>query len=329
MNFGISYFGNRMPWYVKEDLLKLKSAGFKTIVHTYSENDFQFYRETMREIAQISKQLGFEIWADPWGWGGVFGGEAFSGFLQRNMEEAQVGNDGKRKGSVCFRSEKFKDYMKQWIDAVKEAGFDAIFWDEPHFYIPYPYSNFPSVWTCRCEKCKEAFKSQYGYEIPEVYNQDVSDFRHETAFQFFAEMSSYAKEKGLENVICFLPKETDLFGIKDFESLAKLETIDDIGTDPYWMAFNLPMEPFVSETTERIKELSEKYNKTSHIWIQGFRVPKGREEELKDGFQIIKSLGIRHVLFWGVYACKHMSHIAPEDPDRTWQVILQIVCHNS
>ncbi len=325
MRFGISYFGNRMPWYVEKDLRMLKDAGFSILVHTYSENDFRFYKKTMSDIAQMSKDMGFEIWADPWGWGGVFGGEAFSGFLQNNMDEAQVGNDGKLKGSVCLRSEVFKEYMKQWIDNVKEAGFDAIFWDEPHFHIPTPITNFPQQWTCRCERCKTAFEKKYGYQMPIEYNQDISDFRNETAIEFFKQMSEYAKTIGLKNIVCFLPFETDLFGIRDFESIAKLPSIDDIGTDPYWFAFGLSVNPFVEDAAENIKKLSQKYSKTNHMWLEGFKVPKGREKELFEGFQVMKEHRIDKVLFWGVYACEHISSISPDDPRKTWDTILKIV----
>lgn len=325
MKFGISYFGNRMPWYVEKDLQMLKEAGFSILVHTYSENDFKFYEKTMRRIALSSKELGFEIWADPWGWGGVFGGEAFSGFLQNNMSEAQVGNDGELKGAVCFRSEKFKDYMKSWINSVKESGFDAIFWDEPHFHIPNPITDFPQNWTCRCERCKSAFKDRYGYEMPIDYNQDISDFRNDTAVEFFSQMTEYSKQIGLKNVVCFLPLETDLFGIKDFESIAKLDSIDDVGTDPYWFAFGLPMKPFVEESAKKITEISHKFKKTAHMWLQGFKVPENREAELSEGFRLMKEHRIDKVLFWGVYACEHISSISPDNPEKTWSTILKIV----
>lgn len=325
MKFGVSYFGNRMPWYVQKDLEMLKSNGFEIIVHTYSENDFKFYEKTMRQIARMSKDMGFEIWADPWGWGGIFGGEAFSGFLQNNMNEAQVSNEEMQKGSVCLRSEVFKEYMKQWIDSVKEAGFDAIFWDEPHFHIPTPVTDFPRKWTCRCEKCRSSFKEKYGYEMPTDYNQDISDFRNDTAIEFFEQMTEYAKQKALKNVVCFLPFETDLFGIRNFESIARLSSIDDIGTDPYWYAFGLPMSPFVENAAKTIKELSQKHNKTNHMWLQGFKVPSNREEELIEGFKTMKENQIEKVFFWGVYACEHISSISPDNPKRTWETILKIV----
>lgn len=325
MKFGVSYFGNRMPWYVKKDLQMLKEVGFDILVHTYSENDFKFYEKTMRQIAKMSKDMGFEIWADPWGWGGIFGGEAFSGFLQNNMSEAQVDNNGKLKGSVCLRSEVFKEYMRQWIDCVKEAEFDAVFWDEPHFHIPIPITDFPQKWTCRCERCRSAFEEKYGYEMPIEYNQDVSDFRNDTAIEFFKQMTEYAKQRGLKNIVCFLPFETELFGIRDFESIAKLSSIDDIGTDPYWFAFGLAVNPFVENATKTIKELSKKYNKTNHMWLQGFKVPLNRERELIEGFKIMKDNQIEKILFWGVYACEHISGISPDDAKKTWETILEIV----
>ncbi|MEJ5228863.1 MAG: hypothetical protein WHT65_02575 [Pseudothermotoga sp.] len=325
MRFGVSYFGNRMPWYVEKDLEILKKDGFQIIVHTYSENDFRFYEKTMRDIAQMSKDMGFEIWADPWGWGGIFGGEAFSGFLQHNMDQAQVGNDGKQKGSVCFNSQSFRGYIKQWIDATKEAGFDAIFWDEPHFHIPSPFTDFPSVWTCRCDRCKRLFEEKYGYPMPTEYNEDVANFRNDTVVEFFSDLTKYAKQKDLKNIVCFLPFEMELFGIRDFEQVAKVDFIDNIGTDPYWFAFGLQVNPFVEEAAKKIETLSQKYKKQSHMWLQGFKVPAGREEELFEGYSTIKNHRIDSLLFWGVYACEHISSIAPEDSKRTWQTILRIV----
>ena len=145
INFGISYFGNRDLKHVEKDLLELKKIGFKKIVHTYSENDFKFYEKTMKDIVKLSEDLGFETWIDPWGVGGIFGGEAFSGFLQDNMSEAQISNLGRSLGSVCFYSEKFRDFIKKWIDSVKFIGGKIIFWDEPHFHLFYSQNNLSII----------------------------------------------------------------------------------------------------------------------------------------------------------------------------------------
>jgi len=322
MRYGVSYFGNRILKHVEEDMKELKEIGFDVIVHTFSENDHKFYFRTMKDIVKLTKDLGMEVWIDPWGVGGIFGGEAFSNFLIENPSEWQITNRGRAVGSACFNSPKFREYMKRWLEAAVETGADAVFWDEPHFHI---LKDFPKEWTCRCERCREKFKETYGHDMPEEFTEEVSNFRNETIKDFFEEVLSYSKKLGMKNVICFLPFESEMFGLKDYESIAKIENVDNIGSDPYWMAFKLEMNPFLKETTQKILKLSSKYGKENHIWLQAFKVPRGREEDIVKGAKILKKENVDTVLFWGVFACKHISSIAPDDPEKTWEVVKQIV----
>lgn len=322
MRYGVSYFGNRILKHVEEDMKELKEIGFDVIVHTFSENDHKFYFRTMKDIVKLTKDLGMEVWIDPWGVGGIFGGEAFSNFLIENPSEWQITNRGRAVGSACFNSPKFREYMKRWLEAAVETGADAVFWDEPHFHI---LKDFPKEWTCRCERCREKYKETYGHDMPEEFTEEVSNFRNETIKDFFEEVLSYSKKLGMKNVICFLPFESELFGLKDYESIAKIENVDNIGSDPYWMAFKLKMNPFLKETTQKILKLSSKYGKENHIWLQAFKVPRGREEDIVKGAKILKKENVDTVLFWGVFACKHISSIAPDDPEKTWEVVKQIV----
>jgi len=323
--FGISYFGNRDPIYVKKDLQKLKKIGFKTIIHTFSENDKKYYKKTMKEIVKISKDLDFEVWLDPWGYGGVFGGEAFSGFIQENPLETQVTNKGERVGAACFNSEKFTYYMKKWVDSVKEIGGETIFWDEPHYKILQPFGRFPEEFTCKCEKCQKNFYERYGYEMPEKFNKDISNFRNDIAIDFFTEMTKYASRKGLKNNLCFLPQESEEIGIKEYEKISSLGTINNIGSDPYWYGYGKPVEKFVGDTADKIKKLQKKYNKESHIWIQSFKVPKDRENEMINAAKILKTKKIDKVMFWGIKGCEVISSISSDNPKKVWNNIIKIV----
>lgn len=322
MRYGVSYFGNRILKHVEKDMKELKEIGFKVIVHTFSENDHKYYSKTMGNIVKLTKNLGMEVWIDPWGVGGVFGGEAFSNFLIENPSEWQITNTGKIVGSACFNSTKFREYMKRWIESAAETGANAVFWDEPHFYI---LKNFPKEWTCRCERCRRKFKEIYGYDMPEEFTEEISNFRNETIKDFFNEVLSYAKKLGMKNVICFLPFESELFGLNDYESIAKIESVDNIGSDPYWIAFKLEMNPFLKETTRKILKLSSKYDRENHIWLQAFRIPRGREEEIIEGARVLKEENVDTVLFWGVFACEHISSIAPDDPEKVWEIVKRIV----
>ncbi|RKX53392.1 MAG: hypothetical protein DRP25_00415, partial [Thermotoga sp.] len=122
MKYGVSYFGNRILKHVEEDMKELKEIGFDVIVHTFSENDHKFYFRTMKDIVKLTRDLGMEVWIDPWGVGGVFGGEAFSNFLIENPSEWQITNRGRAVGSACFNSPKFREYMKRWLEAAVETG---------------------------------------------------------------------------------------------------------------------------------------------------------------------------------------------------------------
>ena len=64
---GVSYFGNRNPRHFISDLEEILTHNCNFIVHTFSENDQQFYKETMREMVSMSKDAGLECYVDPWG----------------------------------------------------------------------------------------------------------------------------------------------------------------------------------------------------------------------------------------------------------------------
>ncbi len=325
MEYGISYFGNRILKYVEKDMIDLKQTGFQTVVHTFSEADFDFSEKYMAKIVQATKRAGLTVWIDPWGVGGVFGGEAFSGFLQKHPEAWQISNHGKMMGSACLNMNSFRAFIRSWIDACVNCGADTIFWDEPHLFLFQPRERFPDEWTCRCSVCQSLFKDKYGYVMPNELISDIVQFRNDSILSFFTEMTSYAKSKSIENALCFLPFESDYIGITDYEGIAKLNSISNLGSDPYWMAFQKPMQPFLSEVTQRVLSLSDQYQKKNHIWMQAFSVPSGRESELVDGAQIIQELGAQSILFWGVGACAHISRIAPDDPEKVWNTVQHIV----
>src|SRR2546430_5219072 len=78
---GCAYFGVRIPRHVARDMEDLARRGFTGVLHTFSENDLAYYRETMGRIVEISHELGLEVQMNPWGLGRTFGGEAESRFV--------------------------------------------------------------------------------------------------------------------------------------------------------------------------------------------------------------------------------------------------------
>ena len=320
MKTGISYYGNRIPKHVEEDLIDIVNHGCNFVVHTFSEEDYQFYQGTMVEIIKISHKLGLEVHVDPWGVGGVFGGEAYSYLVAGNLNIRQILSDGRSPAAACLNNENFRAYMSDWIDAAIEIGGDVIFWDEPRFYQVKGNEN-KNVWSCRCETCKKLFREHYGYEMPLSFTDDIKDFKQSQFLDFIKEMSGLVHQKGKRTAICLLPFEIAELGAVDWEEIAKIESLDILGTDPYWVNRRKKVEDYVRFYSKKVFDLARKYNMEPQIWIQAFKIPKERESEVETAVRVAYGEGIRNLVAWSYAGAGYMSCNRCENPELVWKIL--------
>jgi hypothetical protein len=321
---GTAYFGNRFINHFEMDAKDIKSAGCSAILHTFSENDFKFYKDSMKEIVRVSKEKGLEVYAGPWGVGKVFGGEAFSDFLTNNIDEMEVIENGEKRGIACLYSEKFREYMKSWIDGAVYIGADIIFLDEPHWYIAGWFGE-KDHWGCRCKRCQKRFKEKYSYEMPLEQNDDVLEFKADGIFDFSKFLCSYSRGKGVKTAVCLLPSDRPR-DIELYERIAALDTVDILGTDPYWVWGNttFDVEDYVTKYTKLIKDLCTKYGKESEIWIQNFRITMENEKEVERALEIMKEMGIDRIMSWAYRGSYGMSSLACSNPDNIWEIFKKL-----
>lgn len=321
MKIGSSYFGNRIPRHVAKDMKDLAEKHFTYVVHTFSENDFHFYGKTMKEIVKISHDQGLETQIDPWGVGKVFGGEAFSEYIASHPGVCEILSDGKPAGIACPNNPAFRKFMHEWCEAAASTNADYLFWDEPHFYISGWMGGRPNTWGCRCGYCKAKFEEQNGHLLPQKETEEVKNFKHQSIVNFLQEMINYGHGLGKKNSLCILPGTT----IKDerFKELATLDNLDNFGTDPYWYALKKEVKQYVGDFAQKVNKVCKESGREGHIWIQGFMVPRGREEEIQTAVTEAVQAGIRNLAVWGFDACSFISHIAPDNPQKTWDII----CH--
>lgn len=321
LKLGVSYFGIRNPQHVKKDLEYMKEIGCNTILHTFSENDYHFYPDTMKKIVHISKELGFETYIDPWGVGGVFGGEAFTHFVLRHTEARQRFPNDNLAPAACPNSKHFREFMYQWIEQALKTGVDYVFWDEPHFFKP-EWDDMFDTWACRCSTCQEKFREEYGTEMPKTVTKKVKQFKEESLHNFLTDMFEQVKERGGKNALCLLPDwDAEASLQKQWAPYAKLDTLDIFGTDPYFLLFDQNISAFRSHANV-LKKISDEYGVEPQIWIQGFRVKKGEENYIGLAIEEAFNHGINNIMTWSFKASSYMSHIQCERPKRVWNEVV-------
>ncbi len=320
MKTGVAYHDVRNPRHVKRDLEDMVAHHCNFVVHTFSEADLSFYTRAMKDIVAISKDLGLEVYIDPWGVGGVFGGEAFSRFVGESLEDRQVLANGVSVPAACMNSARFRSFMKLWVETAADIGSDIVFWDEPHFYMVDWYMEGVKAeqWACCCETCRKMYAEKYGEPLPVELTAEVIEFREKTVVSFFSEMGEHAKACGMKNALCVLPEEDARRGVSNWEALASLPSIDIFGSDPYWALRGLALEPYVRDVTRKAKALCEKYGRELQMWVLAFLIPHGREDEVTRAAEIFYEEGVRNIAAWS-YGGGGWMLVRSEDADKVWE----------
>ena len=321
LKLGISYYGNRIPWRVQEDLEEIRKAGCTYVVHTFAEDDMEFYQPAMKEIVQLSHDAGLEVWLDPWAVGQAFGGEAYSSLIAKDLSVRQVSSRGDSLPIACLNHPVFRDFLLTWIEAAAKLGADVLLWDEPHFMI-YPERDTgepPKLWACRCPACEEKFYSRTNRPLPETMTPEVRLFKEESLVELSKFLCDATKARGLKASVCLLPFENSST-VNDWGKIAAIPSLDILGADPYWQPHQPDVKGYVAKFAKRIKELADKNGKESMLWILNFNIPKGEEPKIQEALDAGYGVGIRNFAAWSYYGAAPMN-LRAEDPAAVWKTL--------
>jgi hypothetical protein len=318
---GVSYYGVMYPDRAERDLDEMLDHGCNAVLLAVSEFDWWFWRRNVVLIIAAAHGRGMRAYVDLWGWGKTLAGEPPSIFLMRDTEHRQVAASGKAYHAVCLNHRGFRDFLVESIEEMtSETEVDGFFWDEPH------YANWHDPdWACRCPICRGLYEEQTGEPMPEGLIPDVISFREDRAVGFLAELSRAVKESSsdLDVIACLLPTQSPLIGITDWERVASIPEVDVLATDPYWFHAGMDCKTgldFFRTTGSKAIELARRYGKRCQLWVQAFRVPRGREPEIGDGVRMADELGADSVFAWP-YRGGEGSILESGDPDAVWNAI--------
>jgi N-acetylmuramic acid 6-phosphate etherase len=296
----------------------LAARGYTGVLHTFSENDFAYYRGTMAEIVAASHAEGLYVQASPWGLGRTFGGEAESRWVAFHPEECQVLDDGRRVGAACLNSQAYRDFCKEWADWALECGVDSVFWDEPAWVVPEHVGvDDPARWTCRCDRCAERF----GGPVPAEPTPEVKRFREESVVGFLRELVAHVTARGGANTICLLPATEGTQGLADWDEVAALPGLGTLATDPYWKHWDEPAGPFVSRFARLLRETADRHDVGAQLWVPSFGLDRGDIPDLEAALAGAREEGVDDLWTWGYEACRHMSRLATPDAPLVWEAV--------
>jgi len=296
----------------------LAARGYTGVLHTFSENDFAYYRGTMAEIVAASHAEGLAVEASPWGLGRTFGGEAESRWVAFHPEECQVMDDGRRVAAACVNSAAYRAFCKEWADWILECGVDTVFWDEPAWVVPAHVGvDDPARWSCRCDRCAERF----GGPIPSEMTPEVRAFREASVVDFLRELVAYVAARGGSNAICLLPATEGIVGMADWNDVAALPGLSMLVTDPYWKHWNAAAGPFVQRFARLLRETADAHGLTAQLWVPSFGLTREDVPELEDAIKGALLEGVTDLWTWGYEACGHMTHLATPDAPLVWEAV--------
>ncbi len=324
MKLATSYFGCRIPRHVKSDMRRLRRLGFDRVIHTFSENDLFYSRDTLRNIVAISKAEGLEVLLDPWGVAGIFGGEAFSEWIVENPDLAQRGASGRPLGGACLNHPDLLPLMHGWIEAAAATGADGVFWDEPHWVHPGPRN--PGGEACVCPHCLGHLGVKRGKKPPAPA---LHRLRADSITRLLTALVAMASSHGLRSSVCLLPHAATIATEMDWSAVAAIPGVSEFGTDPYWHAFHVTGEQerdaFIDRHTRSAQEAARAAGIPVMIWVQAFRLPAEAQKDAIAGTRRLLTHEPDVVAIWGFEACAHMSELACGEAPRLWRRLVKTI----
>jgi len=304
MRLAISYYGSYLSEHLKNDLKEIKNSYCDDVVITISENDFNYFTGKWQLAPKIAHDCGLKIYADFWGFACAFGGGRISKLLIDHPEVSQVDSNGKKLGMGCINNPLLKKTYENFIEKLAPYGYDGYLIDEP------------TKNQCYCSWCRKQYEEEYNQPIPLEETSNLKQFRKKSVIKFVEEMCNKIKKVNSElatwTVIMPTPTDKDMW-----EDVAKIDNLDILGTDPYWLIVRRDIS-WLFEITKQFLPICKHYNKISDIWINCWRIPQGKEKEIYEGTKKCAELGPDRISAWS-YKGGMGTYEESDNPLKAWE----------
>ena len=152
--------------------------------------------------------------------------------------------------------------------------------------------------------------------MPAELTDDVLKFREDSLIDFLKEMTDDVHTRGKRNCVCMLPPWFPA-GLDDWGRVAKLESVDEVASDPYWergAAEEWVREKY-AETAKKLVDVASQYGKAVQMWIKAYQIEAGRENDLAIAVEESRKAGIDNIFAWSYRGTETLSWLKSDNPD--------------
>jgi hypothetical protein len=146
------------------------------------------------------------------------------------------------------------------------------------------------------------------------------EFRRDDTVDYVRTICSGIKQRhpDLITMACLMPQDRGCW-----EAIAALAPLDDFGTDPYWLVdTHLTLEASV-RLSQECRQLAVQNSKLSHIWLNAWKIPRGREGEIYTGGLELAKTGHDSLFTWS-YLGGLGTNEESDDPAEVWKRVSQL-----
>ncbi len=303
MKTGISYMGHYNPRHIEIDLYEMNILKIDDVLVAIQENDFEHFMGKVRYTPKIAIDHGIRPIAIFWGCLNLFGGGRSSQFLLEHPEGFQANIEGTRSAQGCYMNPVCLARIKQMIDIIAESGFLGYFVDEP---VP--------LRDCFCPSCCSIFEEWYEGDLLIATDANKEVFRRKCVVNYIKTIADYCKANHpqLETMTCLTPDDKDLW-----KEVAKTNSLDNLGTDIYWVNEERKVEEMVP-TLGELNSVCKLNNKIHHEWLQCWGVQKGKEYRILEQGKILIAEKPDSLYVWAWQGQIGVTESC-DDPAKAWE----------
>jgi hypothetical protein len=157
--------------------------------------------------------------------------------------------------------------------------------------------------------------------MPLALTPNVRKFREDCLVHFLEEMTLHVAQLGKRNSVCMLPPWFPA-GLDDWERIAKLAAVHEIGSDPYWEKETpvSAVRPSYSDVAQRIAQIARSTGKEGQMWIKNYHIVNGTEQAVYDATMASYEAGIRNIFAWSYLGSSYLSWLKCDHPERVWEI---------